>query len=75
MSQKLMKRTTLKTSHNVPEADGETVAKASIISQSDGQHSGKDILHFYTSSRPLRSVSRSLHDVPGPRDPKTKENG
>ena len=34
-----------------------------------------ELLHFYTPSRPLRSASRSLLDVPRPRDSKTKRYG
>ena len=34
-----------------------------------------ELLHFYTSSRPVRSASRSLLDVPRPRDSKLKRYG
>ena len=34
-----------------------------------------DLLHRHTPSRLLRSASRSLLDVPGPRDSKTKRYG
>ena len=34
-----------------------------------------ELPHFYTPSRPLRSASRSLLDVPRPRDSKTKRYG
>ena len=34
-----------------------------------------ELLHFYTPSSPLRSASRSLLDVPRPRDSKTKRYG
>ena len=34
-----------------------------------------ELFHFYTPSRPLRSASRSLLDVPRPRDSKTKRYG